>query len=150
MREGKSRNTVFFQWFVALEGRKVGSLKRRVRSHLAKWEMKKCTPLVLHLSYSVPYSILPFNVAWWPWICSKYVNRRAQDFFGRRFYWQLEGCNPSTPNCLRIILTCVCWGWRVPSKMYALYDKHQPSICRPAPSIIINMEFSSIRLKHIV
>ena len=34
-----------FQWFVALEGRKVGSLKRRVRSHLARWEMKKCTPL---------------------------------------------------------------------------------------------------------
>ena len=31
MREkvGKSRNTVFFQWFVAPEGRKVGSLKRR-------------------------------------------------------------------------------------------------------------------------
>ena len=42
---GKSRNTVFFQWFVAPEGRKVGSLKRRVRSHLARWEMKKCTPL---------------------------------------------------------------------------------------------------------
>ena len=33
---GKSRNTVFFQWFVAPEGRKVGSLKRRVRSQLAK------------------------------------------------------------------------------------------------------------------
>ena len=42
---GKSRNTVFFQWFVAPEGRKVGSLKRPVRSHLARWEMKKCTPL---------------------------------------------------------------------------------------------------------
>ena len=27
------------------DGRKVGSLKRRVRSHLAKWEMKNCTPL---------------------------------------------------------------------------------------------------------
>ena len=42
MREkvGKSRNTVFFQWFVAPEGRKVGSLKRRVRSQLARWEMK--------------------------------------------------------------------------------------------------------------
>ena len=37
---GKSRNTVFFQWFVAPEGRKVGSLKRRVRSQLARWEMK--------------------------------------------------------------------------------------------------------------
>ena len=47
MREkvGKSRFTVFFQWFVAPEGRKVGSLKRRVRRQLARWEMKKCTPL---------------------------------------------------------------------------------------------------------
>ena len=47
MREkvGKSRNIVFFQWFVAPEGRKVGSLKRRVRSQLARWVMKNCTPL---------------------------------------------------------------------------------------------------------
>ena len=47
MREkvGKSRNTVFLQWFVAPEGRKVGSLKRRVRSQLARGEMKNCTPL---------------------------------------------------------------------------------------------------------
>ena len=47
MREkvGKSRNTVFFQWFEDPEGRKVGSLKRRVRSQLARWEMKNCTPL---------------------------------------------------------------------------------------------------------
>ena len=47
MREkiGKSRFTVFFQWFGAPEGRKVGSLKRRVRSQLARWDMKKCTPL---------------------------------------------------------------------------------------------------------
>ena len=34
-----------YQWFGAPEGRKVGSLKRRVRSQLARWEMKKCTPL---------------------------------------------------------------------------------------------------------
>ena len=47
MREkvGKSRNTVFFQWFVAPEGRQVGSLKRRVRSQLATGAMKNCTPL---------------------------------------------------------------------------------------------------------
>ena len=47
MREkvGKSRNTVFFQWFVAPEGRKVGLLKRRVRSQLARREMKNCTLL---------------------------------------------------------------------------------------------------------
>ena len=42
---GTSRNTVFFQWFVAPEGPKVGSLKRRVRSELARWEMNNCTPL---------------------------------------------------------------------------------------------------------
>jgi len=38
MREkvGKSRNTPFFQGFEAPEGRKVGSLKWRVRSHLAR------------------------------------------------------------------------------------------------------------------
>ena len=41
----KSRNTVFLQWFGAPEGRKVGSLKRRVRSQLARWEMRNCTPL---------------------------------------------------------------------------------------------------------
>ena len=47
MREkvGKSQFTVFFQWFVAPEGRKVGSLKRRVRSQLVRWEIKNCTPL---------------------------------------------------------------------------------------------------------
>ena len=32
----KSRNTVFFEGFVAPEGRKVGSLKRRVWSHLGR------------------------------------------------------------------------------------------------------------------
>ena len=42
---GKSRNTVFIQWFEAPEGRKVGLLKRRVRSELARWEMKNRTPL---------------------------------------------------------------------------------------------------------
>ena len=40
-----AKHCIFFQWFVAREGRKVGSPKRRVRSHLARWEMKSCTPL---------------------------------------------------------------------------------------------------------
>ena len=58
MREkvGKSRFTVFFQWFVAPEGRKVGSLKRRVRSQLARGEMKNCTPLwrEAHFQVNIP------------------------------------------------------------------------------------------------
>ena len=35
-KAAKLRNTVGFQWFVAPDGRKVGSLKRRVRSQLAR------------------------------------------------------------------------------------------------------------------
>ena len=55
MREkvGKSRSTVFFQWFEAPEGRKVGSLKRRVPSQLARWEMKNCTPLWCEAHFEV-------------------------------------------------------------------------------------------------
>ena len=63
---GKSRNTVFFQWFVAPEGRKVGSLKRRERSQLARWEMKNCTPLwrEAHFQvkmYKAPHVRSPFG-----------------------------------------------------------------------------------------
>ena len=48
-----SRNTVFFHWFVASEGRKVGSLKRRMRSHQGRWKMKNCTPCgTKHISKS--------------------------------------------------------------------------------------------------
>ena len=40
-RKGKkAAKHCFLQWFVAPEGRKVGSLKRRVRSQLARWVMK--------------------------------------------------------------------------------------------------------------
>ena len=38
----KGRKVAKHLW---LRGRKVGSLKRRVRSQLARWEMKNCTPL---------------------------------------------------------------------------------------------------------
>jgi len=41
---GKSRNTVF-PMICGSGGSKSGSLKRRVRSQLARWEIKKCTPL---------------------------------------------------------------------------------------------------------
>ena len=51
---GKSRNIVFFfRGFVAPEGRKVGSLKRRVRRHLGRWKMKSCTPLWREANFEV-------------------------------------------------------------------------------------------------
>ena len=48
----------FFQWFVALEGRKVGSLKRRVRRPLGRWEMKNCTRREAHFEIKM-YRIGP-------------------------------------------------------------------------------------------
>ena len=49
----KSRNDVFFQWFVCRVSRKVGSLKRRVRSHAVRGEIKNCTPLWREVHFEV-------------------------------------------------------------------------------------------------
>ena len=44
-KRSKSRETLcFFQCFVALQGRTVGSQKRQVRSHRVRWGMNNCTP----------------------------------------------------------------------------------------------------------
>ena len=73
MREkvGKSRTTVFFQWFVAPEGRKVGSLKRRVRSHLARREMKNCTLLWRKAHFQVKmYKTHQVRTTFGSWECT--------------------------------------------------------------------------------
>ena len=77
MREkvGKSRNTVFFQWFGAPEGRKVGSLKRRVRSQLARWEMKNCTPLWHEANFEVKMLKTPAPDHFWKLRCRKSARR---------------------------------------------------------------------------
>ena len=79
MREkvGKSRNTVFFQWFGAPEGRKVGSLKRRVRSQLARWEMKNCTPLWREAHFEVKINVqnTPAPDHFWKLRCWKSARR---------------------------------------------------------------------------
>ena len=79
MREkvGKSRNTVFFQWFVAPVGRKVGSLKRRVRSQLARWEMKSCTSL---------------------WREAHFPSQNVQNTRGADHFWKLR-CRKSARRC---------------------------------------------------
>ena len=72
---GKSRSTVFFEWFVAPEGRKVGSLKRRVRSQLAKWEMKNCTPLWREAHFQVKMYKTPQPQHFWKLRCRKSARR---------------------------------------------------------------------------
>ena len=78
MREkvGKSRNTVFFQWFVAPEGRKVGSLKRRVRSQLARWDVEKVHAVVARSTFpSQNVQNTPFSDHFWKLRCRKSARR---------------------------------------------------------------------------
>ena len=110
MREkvGKSRNTMYFQWFWAPEGRKVGSLKRRVRSQLARWEMKNCTPLwrEAHLQvkmYKTPGSRSTFG----SWDVEKvhavvarstFPSQNVQNTTCSRHFWRF-GCWKSARRC---------------------------------------------------
>ena len=110
MREkvGKSRNTVFFQWFGAPEGPKVGSLKRRVRSQLARWEMKNCTPLwrEAHLQvkmYKAPGSRSFFG----SWDVEKlhavvarstFASQNVQNTWVSDHFWKLR-CGKSARRC---------------------------------------------------
>ena len=79
MREkvGKSRFTVFFQWFVVPEGRKVGSLKRRVRRHMGRWDMKNLHAVVAR---------------------STFPSQNAQNTRGSDHFWRFR-CRKSARRC---------------------------------------------------
>ena len=55
----KSQNTVFFRCFVAPEGRRVGSLKRRARSHLGRWVIKNFHAIVARSRFRSQYRKTP-------------------------------------------------------------------------------------------
>ena len=68
----KSRSTVFFQRFVAPDGRKISSLKRRVRSNLVGWEIKNCTPLWRETNFQTKiYETPPFRSTFGSWDIQK-------------------------------------------------------------------------------
>ena len=92
----KSRNTLFFQWFVAPEGRKVGSLKRRVRSQLARWEMsKKCTPLWREAHFQVKmYKNTPFSDHFWKLRCRKSARRCGAKHISKSKVLKTGGLGP--------------------------------------------------------
>ena len=110
MREkvGKSRNTVFFQWFVAPEGRKVGSLKRRVRSQLARGEMKNCTPLWREAHFQVKmYKTHQRRTTFGSWDVEKvhavvarstFRSQNVQNTPASDHFWKLR-CRKSARRC---------------------------------------------------
>ena len=104
---GKSRFTVFFQWFVAPEGRKVTSLKRWVRSQLARGEIKKCAPLWREAHFQV----------------KSVKNPRSQTIFGS---WDLEKvyavvARSTFPSqkCQKPTVSDHFWSWDL-EKVYAV------------------------------
>ena len=110
MREkvGKSRFTAFFQWFVAPEGRKVGSLKRRVRSQLARGEMKNCTPLWREAHFQVKMlKTLGVRTTFGTWDVEKvhavvarstFPSQNAQNTPASDHFWKLR-CRKSARRC---------------------------------------------------
>ena len=105
MREkvGKSRFTVFFQWFVAPEGRKVGSLKRRVRSQLARWQMKNCTPLWREAHFQVKMYGPLLEVAMSKKVHavvarSTFRSQNVKNTRGSDHFWKLR-CRKSARRC---------------------------------------------------
>ena len=110
MREkvGKSRNTLFFQWFVAPEGRKVGLLKRRVRSQLARREMKNCTPLWREAHFQVKmYKTHHGRSTFGSWDVKKvhavvarsaFPSQNVQNTPGPDHFWKLR-CRKSARRC---------------------------------------------------
>ena len=105
---GKSRNTVFFQWFVAPESRKVGSLKRRVRSQLARWEMKSCTPLWREAHFQVKmYKTHQVRTTFGSWDVEKvhavvarstFPSQNVQNTPFSDHFWKLR-CRKSARRC---------------------------------------------------
>ena len=105
---GKSRNNVFFQWFVAPEGRKVGSLKRRVRSQLARWEMKNCTPLWREAHFQVKmHKAHQVRTTFGSWDVEKvhvvvarstFRSQKYKKLTGSEHFWKLR-CRKSARCC---------------------------------------------------
>ena len=126
MREkvGKSRNTMFFQWFGAPEGRKVGSLKRRVRSQLATWEIKNCTPLWHEARFQVKiYKAPQCWTTFWKLRCRKNARRcgakhisksKCKNTRGSDHFWKFRSRKSARhcgakhiwkPKCIKMLKT---------------------------------------------
>ena len=142
MREkvGKSRFTVFFQWFVAQEGRKVGSLKRRVRSQLARWEIKNWTPLWREAHFEVKmYNTHQLRTIFISWDVEKayavvarstFRSQNVQSTPAPDHFWQLR-CRKSVRRCgakhiLAVEMSKKCTVlWREAHFEVNMYNTHQ-------------------------
>ena len=104
----KVANHCVFHWFVAPEGRKVGSLKRRVRSHLARWEMKNCSPVWREANFEVNmYKAHHSRTTFGSWDVEKVdavvarstcASEKVKDTSRSHHFWKLP-CRKSACRC---------------------------------------------------
>ena len=98
----KSRNAMFFQWFVCQVSRKVGLLKRRVRSHVVSGEIKNCTPLWRKAHFEAKmYKTRQSRNTFWRADAEKLYAAVAKSTFGSE--------NAQNMTCLDHFCTCWCW-----------------------------------------
>ena len=114
---GKSRNTVFFQCFVAPEGRTVGLLKRRVRSHLGRWEIRNCTPLWREAHLETKMLKTHVRSTFGSWDVEKaraivarstFASQNAKNTTCSEHFWKLR-CRKSARRCGEKHI----WKWKV-------------------------------------
>ena len=90
------------------EGGKVGSLKRRARSHLAKWKMKNCTPLWREAHFEVKMHKTPqLRATFKSWTVEKvhavvarstFRSQNVQNTPAPDHFWKLR-CRKSARRC---------------------------------------------------
>ena len=104
----KGRKVAFFQCFVAPEGRRVGSLKRRVRRYLVSWAIKNCTPSRREAHFEVKvYKADQVRTTLGSWDVKKVHavvarstsrSQSVQNTPGRDHFWKLR-CRKSARGC---------------------------------------------------
>ena len=106
---GKSRNSVFFQWIVAPQGRKVGSLKRQVRSQLGQMRDEKLHAVVVrrHIFQVKMYKTPQLRTAFGSWDVEKahavvarstFRSQNVQNTSASDHFWKLR-CRKSARRC---------------------------------------------------
>ena len=107
---------------VAPEGRKVGSLKRRVRRQLARWEMKKCTPLWREAHFQVKMYKTPGSDHFWKLRCRKSARRCGAKHISK------SKCTKHTSSgpLLEVAMSKKCTPlWREAHFQVKMYKTHQ-------------------------
>ena len=114
---------------MAPEGRKVGSLKRRVRSKLARWEMNNCTPLWREAYFQVETYKTPGSDHFWELRCRKSARR----FMGS-IHWKGFQSSKMRSLAQHLVFVCFCWGTELNNNSWILAisrTKHEAHIDGP-------------------